>query len=1142
MALSTTSLPNNGQTPNFQVQYEDSLPNQANVIANAKALMGLLETEFMATTGPDWFNTPSGKFGTSHRQVVNLDRVSGKGASNSGYGSAISMDSQNTNGNVTNASGILGMIFINEWVEILMGLNGKWNAGDSSGEGLSQYSGIARFPTGHYNYYNRANKRLFVETWLNTHPHPDWVSKTEGTDGDFASFGCALAFIFYLKAQLNFPINQIIADGASNLAAVYRTLTGDTGDPYPLFSALLENAYPSSATATLPGPIFDNPFPLALLSFLVDKSTFGKDEVQDVINNSGGKWSQAFWLVVEGFSKNSFTALNVTIPAPTGAFATLPGISIQQNPNIDYENAANPAAPQRIRIPYDIVFTNAALANFPSSGSQTYELDASVSVGGTTPPAANASTQFELVAGADPYFTNVDPTQNNVFYLSQDLRVFTATPALNNIPVPGGPTFATDSVAGAYSYIQALLQWLNGPSNYSNPTGTDPFNSVLPAQGGALTGDSSVTPTTSQGGQTYNNYNFAVARVRLRGTAGPSGKASGVRMFFRVWGTQTADTDYQTGSTYTTTNDSSGQPVPTVGTDHHTIPFFATGNLSAQTDYNAGGPNVRDIEIPTGSDSVWAYFGCFLNLYDLTYQIDGKIVQAWLTGTHHCIVAQIAFSGAPINAGDTPESSDKLAQRNLQVTHSDNPGPAETHRIPQTFDIRPTDPEATAADELMIDWGTVPPGSTASIYWPQVSAADVLALAAKLHAGHGLSAADANTIRCAVTGGVTYIPIPSGTGANLAGLLTLDLPPSVKVRQEFNVVVRRIGTQQGAPPIIIRTPSSTVGLGELPARPLPVKAAETETFSWRYVVGSFQVKIPVATADQILFPEENTLAIMKWRLLQTPASNRWYPVLQRYVSSIAARVDGLGGNSGAIVPSPTGVGPRQLLVHKRVVLKIWRQGDMLTDNAHEIEWLERNGWRVAHQEKLLEDPATGTCEILFLLEREQSSFAIDDYPPPVGGGVMKPISVTVPATPPIIVPSAASIILSCSTTRGRILIRQLDPPSPATDMVIAAGPAAHAPATAAGVYTASISRAEGDPGSCLVGFFCINDADPYSPPRGPHDAKGYPEAPHAVIRVDALFIGGSIAFADAGPVAVLTNELVPAGEMRVFYVRFVNKP
>jgi hypothetical protein len=36
-------------------------------------------------------------------------------------------------------------------------------------------------------------------------------------------------------------------------------------------------------------------------------------------------------------------------------------------------------------------------------------------------------------------------------------------------------------------------------------------------------------------------------------------------------------------------------------------------------------------------------------------------------------------------------------------------------------------------------------------------------------------------------------------------------------------------------------------------------------------------------------------------------------VLERYIGYIAARVDGLGGNSNTIQPSPTGVPPQQLL-------------------------------------------------------------------------------------------------------------------------------------------------------------------------------------------------------------------------------------
>ncbi|NWJ39480.1 MAG: hypothetical protein HXX12_00725 [Geothrix sp.] len=939
MALKSDGLTDIGQgagkTTNFLVQYEDTLPNQATVIANANALLSVIETEFTVTTG--WFNTPGGKFGTGHRQVVNLNLgdtttptgISFPGANNSGYGSAINLDAQNIPGTASAAAGRVEMVFMNEWVEILMSLSsGKWNAGDSSGEGLSQYCGIVRFQTGHYNYYGS-----WVDQWLNKQPRQDWVNQTKATDTDIPSFGCALAFIYYLNTQLGFSINQILAAGASNLATTYRTLTGDAGDPYPFFSALLEHTYPSSGTAAIPGPVVDNPFPLGLLSFWMNKNTFGKDEVQDVINTSGGNWPKAFWLVVEGFSKNSFNALGVAIPAPTGPFAGLSGITISQNPDIDFENAANPQAPQRIRIPFDIQFTSQALTHFPGTGSLTFELDAWLAAGGTKVPGSNTSTQFELLAGADPYFTNIDPAHNNVFYLSQDLRVFTAIPGKNPTPVAGGPTFATDSVAGAYSYIQNLLAWLNNPANHFTDGSNDPFASgVIPQPGNALDGDSSVTPLTVELGggfppifSIYNNYNFALARVRLRGTAGSTGKASGVRVFFRLWSTETADTDYQTGSTYPFTPDGKGLPgSPLVGTDHHTLPCFASGNLNANTDYGTGGANIRDIEIPTvpaGQDSVWAYYGCFLNLYDTGYVIDGKPLQAWLNGTHHCIVAQIADDDAPVIPGASPENTDKLAQRNLQVTRSDNPGPASTHRIPQTFDLRPSGAVGFASrpDELMIDWGGIPVGSVASIYWPQVQASDVVALAAQLYSTHTLSASDSHTLQCKVTGGVTYVPIPAGGTENFAGLFTVDLPTTVVTGQEFDVVVRRITTRED-PQINLRTHSMPASLEEdakgaklKTGRHPEVKPGQdsVQPRSWRYVVGTFSVKIPVTTAEVMLRPEENTLAIMKWRLLQMAPSSRWYPVLERYITYISARVDGLGGDSKGVLPSPTGVPVKQ---------------------------------------------------------------------------------------------------------------------------------------------------------------------------------------------------------------------------------------
>ena len=99
-------------------------------------------------------------------------------------------------------------------------------------------------------------------------------------------------------------------------------------------------------------------------------------------------------------------------------------------------------------------------------------------------------------------------------------------------------------------------------------------------------------------------------------------------------------------------------------------------------------------------------------------------------------------------------------------------------------------------DELMIDWGRIPVGSVASIYWPQVNAADVISLAASLYSTHTLAAADTHTIQCKVTGGVTYVPIPAGAGENFAGCFTVGLPEAVV---EGTNVLRQKGPGQVSP-------------------------------------------------------------------------------------------------------------------------------------------------------------------------------------------------------------------------------------------------------------------------------------------------------------------------------------------------------
>jgi hypothetical protein len=685
--------------------------------------------------------------------------------------------------------------------------------------------------------------------------------------------------------------------------------------------------------SSIPGTNPDDPWPLASFQYWGVKSSFGKDEVTDLIASSGGLYTNAFSLALDGFNRQ---VLGGATPAtPTISFG---GVTCRPSapPTVIFQ-FADARIPQRVLFNYDVHFDSPpGLGPFPASDETPAPGNASIGVIGKTFP---AQTEFFFIAGADPYFANVqpnpsDPSKQNPTWLSQDVRVFTAVPRVRSMPVPapeyvappsfpvpgGAPTFVENrsfgdyDIGGAYAYITNLIAYLN--QNYGDPSKGDPFdisNSILPGQRDAYTGDSSVSPGTDLFLTTLNNYNFAIARVRLRGTAGPLGAAAGVKVFFRLWQTQTADTFWNPGYTYASDDLTGLDPhFPTAPADNHTIPFFATGNYPVTND----APNNQTVTIRQGH-AQWAYFGCFLNLYDGGFGVNGQSVQQqFAQGTHHCLVAEIAFKGAPIrNVGgtvETADNSDKLAQRNLQVTTSANPGTVATHRIPQTFDIQRTDPKtldsvSSVPDELMILWGNTPPGSTADIYWPGANAAEILAIASRIYGAQVLSAADGHTIRCTTVQGVTYIPIPPGTGDSLAGLLTIDLPASVIKGQEFNIVVRRIGTRRifDAPPPPPSPPHIGIEHGAPTVAPAMNAAAVGARFlrTERYVVGSFQVRITVKNKGDMLPAEETTLAIFKARLKAMSATNRWRPVLERYIGLLSARVDGLGGHAAHVPPN-----------------------------------------------------------------------------------------------------------------------------------------------------------------------------------------------------------------------------------------------
>src|SRR5439155_7092816 len=99
--------------------------------------------------------------------------------------------------------------------------------------------------------------------------------------------------------------------------------------------------------------------------------------------------------------------------------------------------------------------------------------------------------------------------------------------------------------------------------------------------------------------------------------------------------------------------------------------------------------------------------------------------------------------------GDTPGSSDNLAQRNLAIVESDNPGGTEAHTVAHTLSIRAWQRQPARAwiaavelaagqlragplaphEYLFFRWGDLPEGTQATLYAPALPLDRVIALA-----------------------------------------------------------------------------------------------------------------------------------------------------------------------------------------------------------------------------------------------------------------------------------------------------------------------------------------------------------------------------------------------------------------------------
>ena len=659
-------------------------------------------------------------------------------------------------------------------------------------------------------------------------------------------------------------------------------------------------------------PISIDPFFFSVITqdciVTTDRDTYGKDDIDAMIFLNGGNPAivdAAFYVAVDGFRH---TELNITAADLAGTPSVAPSINF--SPGLDKVSAHATAlsAHGGGLVSGRQRFTWTFAMRFDDTSDFIQEIEPvtmTASITSTTNVTVSGQGVITLTLQPDPY--EID---GPVSWLSVDLQVFNV---LQGGALPNTPSIALN--AGPNDFIHRLLA--NSGGGYNDPSllraPNHPFDLDLVANE-----DTSAVELGSHVGGTPV-FNFAVARVRYRAL---STAAANVRVFFRLFQASTTSTDFQSATTYLT-GGLGGSKIPLLGVVNNevvTIPFFASARvdptnpngLNAQPDPDNVGPVGESIPPDSTGNEVQVYFGCWLDINQNAPVLPSpaatgaspftpvQSIQDAIRGKHQCLVAEIDLDPPEpqIATGATPANSDKLAQRNLNIV----PG-ASPHRIPCTFDIKPTPVSlrrGQAPNELLIDWSGLPQGSKASIFLPGLSADEIIAKASRLYTHHGLSRADDHTLACKATG-ITYVPVPPGIGSNYAGLLTVDLPHSVKRGQSFKVIVRQV-TDAFARPPAPPPPPPRIRAGS--------QAVAEDFIQWRRVLGTFQVSIPISTRRAILAPEERLLSVMRWIYLHMAPSDRWYPVIERYLDLIAGRVSALGGDPGNILPSPTGEGRR----------------------------------------------------------------------------------------------------------------------------------------------------------------------------------------------------------------------------------------
>jgi hypothetical protein len=329
-----------------------------------------------------------------------------------------------------------------------------------------------------------------------------------------------------------------------------------------------------------------------------------------------------------------------------------------------------------------------------------------------TDRAGNASTvetPVKLFVGANPYMRD-----GTVPWLSVDTRSF----AIREGETRLGETI---SAGQPLQFLEAVLDGLN-----AGTTGAETFD-TLAAEGPEAALEYASEIEDFEDGTSQAVYNFALAKVRLQGAAG----AEGVRAFFRLFRYAEPSLLFSEASGYRFFADGAGRAVPlpgfeseSAGSPLRSMPFFASERVDPAADSLETQEDPLNVHtFPPGptDERVW-YFGAWLDFNDPSVRLPGAFqggtpngpyaapllepLETLMRDFHQCMVVEIRYDEDPTDPGASPSASDNLAQRNLAILSSANPGDEWTRTVEQAFELDLSRPPAPDDDvDVVLDEG-----------------------------------------------------------------------------------------------------------------------------------------------------------------------------------------------------------------------------------------------------------------------------------------------------------------------------------------------------------------------------------------------------------------------------------------------------